>query len=295
LAFFVLLSVGLMVADHRTRSLGPVRSLLSTLVYPFQAAVTLPVEGVGGLLEGFRERRALSDENARLRAEQMVLKAQLQKYSALESENRHLRELLDSSFRIGERLLVAELLSVDADPFSRHITIERGSLHDVFKGQPLLDADGVVGQIRHVSPLTSTAILITDPSHALPVSIVRNGLRAVALGTGSSNRLELPFIPNSEDVRVGDRVVTSGLGGRFPAGYPVGTVVEVNHDPREPFAGIGVEPSAHPERSSQFLLVWPAKEAVLGSQEGDAGTAPRDGERAPERQQADPVEDAGHG
>lgn len=250
----------MMVADHRTRAMQPVRGLLSTLVYPFQAAVTLPLEGIGSLLEGFRSRKALSEENARLRDRQMVLRAQLQKYSALESENRHLRQLLDSSFRIGERLLVAELLSVDADPFSRYITIERGSLHDVFEGQPLLDADGVVGQISHVSPLTGTAILITDPSHALPVSIVRNGLRAVALGTGSSNRLELPFIPNSEDVRIGDRVVTSGLGGRFPAGYPVGTVVAVDYDPREPFARIDVEPSAHPERSNRFLLVWPAKE-----------------------------------
>lgn len=256
------MSLALIVADHRTDALEPVRGVLLSLVYPFQVIVNTPLQAARGLLDDFALHRTLTEEVRALQAQQLVLKVQLQKFNALESENRHLRELMDSSFRVGDRLLVAELLAVDSNPFSRHITIDKGALHDVYEGQPLLDEDGVVGQIVHVSPLSSTAILVTDPGHGLPVQFTRSGLRALVVGSGTKNRLEVPFLAHSEDVRQGDLVVTSGLGGHFPAGYPVGRVLEVVQDPHEPFANVALEPTAHPERSSQFLLVWPGREVV---------------------------------
>ncbi len=128
-------------------------------------------------------------------------------------------------------------------------------------GQPLIDAHGVMGQVIHVSPFSSSALLITDPSHALPVQLNRNGLRSVAVGTGASNTLELTHLPNNADVVVGDIVVTSGLGGRFPSGYPVGTVISVETDTGQPFAKVAVEPAAQLERNREVLLVWPGQEA----------------------------------
>jgi rod shape-determining protein MreC len=258
LLLVTLVSVAMMVADHRGGHLKPLRAGLQAALYPLQLLVDLPVSSAQWLSENLSSRQSLIEENATLRAQQVLLKAQLQKFIALESENRRLRELLDSSFKLGERVLVAELLSVDMDPFARHIVIDKGTLSGVYEGQPLLNADGVVGQVQHLSPLASTAVLITDPSHALPVQVDRTGLHAVVVGSGRADRLSLSYVPNSADIRKGDRLVTSGLGGRFPPGYPVGIVSEVIQDPREPFAQVTVTPSARPDRSRQFLLVWPA-------------------------------------
>ncbi len=260
-----------MAVDQRTGHLAGLRATLLTVLYPVQFLVDLPVAAARWTSETLSSRQVLLEENASLKAQHVLLKAQLQRFIALETENMRLRQLLESSFRIGERVLIAELLAVDLDPFTRKIVIDKGSFHNVFPGQPLLDADGVIGQVLHVAPLSSTAVLITDPSHALPVQVDRNGLRAIAMGSATGNRLELPFILPSADVREGDRLVTSGMGGHFPAGYPVGKVIAVSRDPGLPFAQVVAEPSAHPERSRQVLLVWP-KEADSASPSG--GTTP---------------------
>jgi rod shape-determining protein MreC len=160
--------------------------------------------------------------------------------------------------KVGERVRVAELLKVDFDPFSQDIVINKGSRDGVSVGQPIVDAEGVMGQVVHVAPFTSTAMLITDPSHAIPVADNRNGLRAIAMGTGSFNRLDIPNLPRNADIQQGDLLVTSGLGGRFPAGYPVATVERVERNPGQSFAEVSARPIAHLEQSREVLLVWTA-------------------------------------
>ncbi|CAK0764580.1 Cell shape-determining protein MreC [Gammaproteobacteria bacterium] len=257
-----MLSLILMVTDYRTQNLAGLRASLLSVAYPLQFLVDLPVAAASWTAETLSSRQVLMEENASLKVQQVLLKAQLQRFVALETENMRLRALLESSFRIGERVLIAELLAVDLDPFARKIVIDKGFLHEVFPGQPLLDADGVIGQILHVAPISSTAVLITDPSHALPVQVDRNGLRAIVVGSATANRLELPYILNNADVREGDILVTSGMGGRFPPGYPVGRITKVVKDPGQPFAQVAAEPSAHPEYSRQVLLLWPREDTL---------------------------------
>jgi rod shape-determining protein MreC len=247
-----------MTVDHREHHLDNVRGGLSVLVYPLQWLVDLP----GSTSEWFREslstRRELQEENASLRTQQLLLNTQLQKLEALEAENRRLRALLDSSFQVGKRpMLIAGLLSVDMDPYRHQIELNKGTLDHLFEGQPLLDSQGMMGQLIHVGPFTSTAMLITDPSHAIPVQVNRNGLRTIALGTGAIDRLELPHIPDNADIQVGDLLVTSGLGGRFPPGYPVAEVIDVEQDPGRAFSHVTARPRALLDRSREVLVVWP--------------------------------------
>jgi len=256
-----------MVMDHRYKSLESVRDTLSVLVYPIQLSVELPSSISDWFSESLATRRALQEEVDSLRTQQLIQKTQMQKLAALEVENIRLRELLDSSFEIGERVLIAELMSVNLDPYKHQIVINRGELHNVYPGQPLVDANGVMGQIVHAGPYTSTAILITDTSHAIPIQVNRNGLRSIALGSGTINRLDLPYVPNSADIKVGDLLTTSGLGGRFPPGYPVATVETVEQDPGNAFARVIATPLAHLDRSREVLLVWPKVTLVEESTE----------------------------
>ena len=183
------------------------------------------------------------------------MRARIEKLDALEAENRRLRKLLGSSEKFAERVLVAELISVDMDPFSRRVVLNKGARDGVSSGQAMIGSNGVMGQIIHVGPFSSNALLITDPGHALPVQNHRNGLRAIAVGTGPLNLLKLSYLPNNADVQVNDRIVTSGLGSRFLSGYPVGKVVEVRRDPGQSFADVYVQPSAMLERTREVLLV----------------------------------------
>jgi rod shape-determining protein MreC len=254
----VALSAVLMVMDHKYKSLESVRDALSVLVYPIQLSIEIPGSISDWFSESLATRRKLQEEIDSLRTQHFVQKAQMQKLAALEVENIRLRELLDSSFEVGEKVLIAELMSVNLDPYKHQVVINKGELHDVYPGQPLVDADGVMGQIVHAGPYSSTAILITDTSHAIPIQVNRNGLRSIALGSGAINRLELPYVPNSADIQAGDLLTTSGLGGRFPPGYPVATVATVEHDPGNAFAKVIATPLAHLNRSREVLLVWPS-------------------------------------
>ena len=254
----MLVSVVLMTVDHRQHHLNQVRSALSVVVYPLQYLVNFPVAAGDWVRENLATRRRLEEENASLRTQRLLLKAQLQKLSALEAENIRLRELLQSSFKVGERVLIAEILSVDLDPYKHEILLNKGTLEHVYQGQPLLDADGIMGQVVQVGPLTATAMLITDPNSAIPVQVNRNGLRSIAFGTGAIDRLELPHLPNNADIRKGDLLVTSGLGRHFPPGYPVAVVTYIEQDPGQPFAQVSALPLAHLNQSREVLLVWPA-------------------------------------
>ena len=252
----VILSLALAMVDHRYHHLESVRSALSVVLYPVIYLADLPISAARSLREVFASRQQLREHNQILNQENLRLRARLQQLEALEAENMRLRDLVGSSFKIGDRVLIAELLSVDLDPYRQQVLIDKGSLSGIFPGQPVLDAHAVMGQVTHVTPMTSTVLLITDASHALPVQVDRNGLRTIAFGTGRIHELELPHLPNNADIREGDQLVTSGLGDRFPPGYPVARVSRIEHRPGEPFASIVATPSAHLERSREVLLVW---------------------------------------
>lgn len=248
-----------MTLDHRTTYVNSLRSSIAVLVYPFQYLVNFPANVGSWASDSFSSRKTLKDDNETLRTQNLILTTQLQRLNFIESENINLRSLLESSKRVGERILIAELLSVDMDPYKQQVTINKGSMSndDIYSGQPFVDAKGIMGKLIHIAPFSSTALLITDPSHSLPIQVNRNGLRAIAKGTGKQNRLEIPHLPNNADIKVGDLLVTSGLGCVFPVGYPAAIVVEINIDPSLPFAEVLAEPVAELDRSRETLLVWP--------------------------------------
>jgi len=245
----------MMTADHRTNMLNGVRSLFSLVIYPLQTVASTP-KNMGLWFTGqMNSHQSLIAENEAHRTENLLLKAQLQKFTSLQAENIRLRSLLKSSRKLSDQMLIAETIAVDLDPYKRQIVINKGQLNDVYAGQPILDSHGIMGQIIHPGIPSSTAILITDPSHAIPVQVNRNGLRSVLYGTGAANLLEVQNLPNNADIELGDLLITSGLGGRFPEGYPVAVVIDIKRDPGQPFAQIIAEASAHLEQSREVLLV----------------------------------------
>ncbi len=245
-----------MVVDARFAALKPLRSQLGMLLTPLYYVAELPVRALDTLYLQLTSRADLIAENEGLRAEALLTKRKLQKLAALTEQNVRLRELLNSSELVDERVLVAELIGVDPNAFTQRILINKGERDGVFLGQPVLDATGLMGQVVEVLPFSARVLLITDASHSLPVQINRNGLRAIASGTGNSEWLELRYVGDTADVRVNDIVVSSGLGQRFPAGYPVGRVAAVNRDSSQPFADVRVEPTAQLNRSRYLLLVF---------------------------------------
>ena len=265
LGFWAALSIAMMTVDHRYHYLNGLRDVLSTAVYPLHYLVRLPTDTRGWLNENLAGRGALLEENARLREKQLFLSVQLQKLTVLEAENRRLRSLLESAVNTPERVLIAEMLAVDFDLYRHRILLNRGRQHGVHVGQPVLDPHGVVGQIVQADPFTATAIFITDVSHGLPIEISRTGVRTLALGTGNFQELKLPHIPNNGDVKVGDALVTSGLGGRFPRGYRVGTVTKVEFDPGSPFANITAKPFAQLDRIREVMLLENEPSRVEGA------------------------------
>lgn len=231
------------------------RTPFAVALYPLQQLVSSPVrffEDITCNLSGYAQ---LVVENRALREERQVLLSRQLKFDALEQENLRLRGLLETSFKVGEQALIAELLRINLAPFEHLVVVNKGSRFGVYQGQPVLDAHGVVGQVFRVTPYDAEVLLITDPSHAIPVQINRNGLRTIVQGTGQIDRLALPYLPSNADVRVGDLLVTSGMGGVFPAGYPVATITAIAPQ-KSPFAKISAVPVAELDRNRELLLVW---------------------------------------
>jgi len=280
LLLLAVLSAALMVADHRDHYVDHVRAVLFTALTPLQYAADLPVRAGRWTLEALTLQRELHQRIDQLERENLQLRARQQRFETVSAENARLRRLLKASQRRDERVLVGELLAVDLDPFRQHVIVDRGSRTGVYRGQPVIDAEGVMGQVINTGPYTATVLLISDPDHALPVQINRTGLRTIAAGTGEASRINLLYIPNNADIRVGDLVITSGLGGRFPANYPVGRITHMEQRPGEAFAEVRAEPLADLDRSREVLLVWPdaderaAREAAAEAAEGEAPEAP---------------------
>jgi rod shape-determining protein MreC len=252
----VTLSLGLMIADARDRHLEWLRASLAISAYPIQWLAAQPSRLLQDLDGRLATEADLRERNTLLEQENLALRGRLQRFSSLQAENARLRDLLGSSLKLGDRVLVAELLQVELDPYRQQVLVDKGTRSGVYVGQPVLDAHAVMGQVVVTNPLTATVLLITDADHALPVQINRNGLRTIATGTGRINRLRLPHLPKNADVQVGDLLVTSGMGGVFPAGYPVARITEVADDPNSAFATVMAEPTARLDRSYEVLLVW---------------------------------------
>ena len=242
-------------SDHRTDNLKPTRELLTWLLSPVVWLATFP-HGVGDATEDLRTRAALESENTELREQQLLLSARLQKMQALEAENTRIRDLLESSKRLTDRVLIAEIVALNQDPYRHQITLNKGARDGVYRGQALVDAHGVLGQVIEVAPDSSRALLISDPEHGIPVEINRTGLQTIALGRGDGQGLRLPFLPSNADVKEGDLLVSSALGGRFPSGYPVGQIHEVKHTAGEHFMQAHAWPAARLNQGRQALLVW---------------------------------------
>jgi len=236
--------------------LDSLRTTLSFFVDPLKYLVDLPTVLVEQAADSVSSYRALKKENEKLREEQLIHQTRLLKFAALEKENIRLRALLENSFKLGEQVLVAELLSVNMAPYEHIVVVNKGTRFGVHPQQPVLDANGVVGQVFRALPFSSEIMLITDPNHAIPVQVNRNGLLTIAVGSGQLNRLVLPFLPSNADIRPGDLLITSGLGGTFPQGYPVAVVDEFTSQPNKAFANITATPKALLDRNRELMIVW---------------------------------------
>jgi rod shape-determining protein MreC len=238
-----------------------------------QLAVASPFEGWHWFRESVTTRDTLRADNAKLEAELRVADFKLQRYEALEAETQRLRSLRENTVSVADHFLIGDIMDLDLDAFRERVLVNLGANRGVFVGQAVLDSGGVFGQVARVEQFTSEVILVSDPAHAIPVQINRNGLRTVAVGTGDTSRLKLPYLPTSADVVVGDLLLTSGLGGGFPPGYPVGTVSAVRRDPAQSLAEVDVRPAAALDRSRELMFVWLKPNATLPAASPGAGMA----------------------
>ncbi|MNF44094.1 Cell shape-determining protein MreC [compost metagenome] len=285
----IVLSIALMVVDARFDVLKPLRSHMAQVLTPFYWLAERPLRLWEGVSQQFSSRDELIAENEKLKAEALLLQRRVQKLATLTEQNVRLRELLNSAALVDEQVLVSELIGIDPNPFTHRILIDKGEKDGVFLGQPVLDALGLMGQVVEVMPYAARVLLLTDTTHSIPVQVNRNGLRAIAAGTGNPEQLELRHVADTADIKEGDLLVSSGLGQRFPAGYPVATVKEVIHDSGQPFAVVRAVPTARLNRSRYLLLVFSdrrtpeqrAVDAALAQEAADreaaAGGAPAAG------------------
>jgi len=262
------LALLLILLGAYTSALDPLRSRLGVVAHSAYWMTDVPGRIGSWFEDRFTSKQTLLEENAALREELLIHKRKVQQMASIDAENVRLQQLMNASEKVNERVLVAEIFGVSPDPLAHKVIVNRGTEHGVYVGQPMLDADGLMGQVVEVSPWSSHVLLITDSTHAIPVQVNRNGGRAVAEGVGDLYQLVLRHVSNTVDIREGDLLVSSGLGQRFPAGYPVATVEQVIHDPGQPFARVTARPMAQLNRSRHVLLVFneAAKEQAAGSE-----------------------------
>ncbi|GGE57286.1 cell shape-determining protein MreC [Streptosporangium jomthongense] len=280
----IIVSLGLIVADQQFERVTPVRSTLATVLTPVYWLGNAPYEFSDWVSGLFTTREDLKQENEDLKARLLILERRALKYAALASENNELRRLMNSSELLDDRVIVSEVVGVSPDPYSHEIIINKGRSDGVQPGQAILDAHGLMGQVVQTSQVTSRVLLVSDSSHAVPVEVVRNGLRAILLGTGDSGTLDLVHVPDTADIREGDLLVSSGLAGRFPRGYPVAEVSLINKEPGEPFVSIRARPKAELNQSRLVLVVFPPENGPHAEPGAD--------QRQPQPEQQPPATDS---
>ncbi|WP_051785714.1 rod shape-determining protein MreC [Endozoicomonas numazuensis] len=260
--FLLLICIALLFVDHRYHYLSTARSWLTMVVTPLQWISDLPSRAFSTADELVTSRSELLEENTRLKARNLILEQKVQKLASLTAQNLRLKELLNSSELVDEQVLVAEIIGVDPDPYAHIVTINKGSSDGVFRGQAIVDAHGVMGQVVAVNPVSSKVMLVTDTASRVPVQVNRSGYRAIAVGTGSKDSMELVHIPDTVDIREGDLLTSSGLGQIYPVGYPLGKVRKIVHTPGEAFAKIEVQLMAEVNRTRFVLLVFRSDEEI---------------------------------
>lgn len=256
-AIVFVLSLVAMTVDVYTESSRQIRSTLTSIVAPIQYLADLPQEVFEATAKYGASKQRLLDENERLQKVQLEQSEKLQKYNMLVAENARLRALLDTNIRVDAKKAIAEIMSVASHPYSHNVVIDKGTSDDVFEGQPVLDHEGVVGQVVSAGNNTARVILLTDQTHAVPIRVLRNDITGILSGTGDINLMTLNNVPHDTDIKIGDQLITSGLGGVFPDGYPVATVVNVKADLSKPFLDILATPAAQVNRLKHVLLLWP--------------------------------------
>lgn len=252
---FSLIAIFLLVADARWHTLGAIRQVVGTALYPLQRLALMPRDAAFAVGDYFSSLSRVQEQNRQFMRQQVANAQSLQQAQLMAAENAHLRRLLGASERLAVKSLMAEILYDARDPFTRKIVLDRGSQQGVKPGQPVIDDTGVVGQVTRVFPFTAEATLLTDKDQSIPVQVVRSGLRSVAYGRGQSGVLDLRFMPASADIRKGDLLVTSGLDGIYPAGLAVARVMEVEHKSADAFAKIVCQPAAGIDRHRQLLVL----------------------------------------
>ena len=256
LALALILSIALILFDHKLDGFGTTRVYLNSLVSPLQYLANLPGQLLNASASRFVSHERLFNDNAKLTHDAMVMNAQLQRLIFLQEENDRLRSLLNSPVQDNTRKVVAELMAVDNNPYSHQIVINKGAINGVFEGQPVLDGKGIVGQIMQVSSTNSRVLLIADVTHAIPVRIARNNVRLVVSGSGSLDELLIQHVAHSSDLKIGDILLSSGLGNVFPEGYPVAAITSIIRDESRPFSQVRAKPIAQLDRLKYLLLLW---------------------------------------
>lgn len=282
LILYLGLAITLMVVDHRAHYLQTLRRTANLVVEPAYRLAALPADVARATRTAVVTQDQLASENRELRERLLLAQARLNRLDALLAQNERLKGLLEAQKNLGLSVQFARLVDVDLDPFRHRIVLDVGSAQGAQVGQPVIDAHGIMGQLVEVLPNTSVAMLITDPTHAIPVVVERTGLRAIAYGSGATDTLDLRDIPRSADIRSGDKLLTSGLGGRFPAGFPVGVIGDVSTDKKGMFIAATARPAAALDRSGEVLLLQeqqqpygpPAPQEVVGPPAELAGASP---------------------
>ncbi len=280
LFFAVILSASLMLADSRLGAFSEVRYLLNSMVAPIQYAADLPRTMFDDFYSRFSSREELMTSNQAYRSEVIRLKSDLILLDQYREENQRLRKLLGSEFVRDEKKVVTEVMAVDTSPYRHQVVIDKGQIDGVYEGQPVINEKGIVGQVTFVAAHNSRVLLLIDPNNAIPVQNIRNDIRVIASGNGQSDEIQLEHIPTSTDIEVDDMLVTSGLGGVYPEGYPVAYITDVDRDTRREFASIKAKPVVDFDRLRYLLLIWPnedRQQKVLLSNPDDIEEGSTDG------------------
>jgi rod shape-determining protein MreC len=308
LIVYLALAMVLMVLDQRNGWLWRLRYGAAVVVEPVYRIAGLPAAGIRTLSVAFADRQRLTEQNQRLREDLLLANAKLNRMASVAEQNQRLKQLLDTQHSLELHVQLARVIGMDLGAYRYRIALNLGARDGVRPGQPVIDAHGVMGQVREVLPTTSIVMLVTDPEHAVPVVIERSGLRTVAYGTPGGDRLILPNLPLTADVRVGDRLLTSGLGGRFPPGFPVGEIRAVAPAATGMFLVAHARPAADIDRSEDVLLLHDQAEpdgppspitpmgppSDLAPVKGDVTAAPSPAVRSPSQPRTTPVQSGQH-
>ena len=265
----IIITLGIVIADLQGNAMRPIRSAMLVVLTPVQWLVDIPSNFADDISAVLVERAALVKDNNQLRSSSIILERKVQQMMVVRGGNIGLRGLLNASASVDDKVLLAELIGINPDPFQHQVILGKGSEDGVYIGQPVLDAGGIMGQVVEVSLYTNRTMLVTDSRHALPIEVVRNGMRAIALGKGNHAELDITHIPDNADIRVGDLLVSSALGGRFPYGYPLARVAFVERDPSRKFMIVKAKPLAR-LNNSRYVLMVEKKQSVLDANPSDA-------------------------